>query len=91
MNSLIWNCRGVGGRHFASLVRYLVNIYQLDFIAILEPRISGPSANRVIQKIGLLEGARVDACRFSGGIWCLWKSNFMPVSVIGSSRYCIQL
>lgn len=60
-------------------------------MAILEPRISGENADRVIQKIGLVEGARVDACGFSGGIWCLWRSNFMPVSVIASSRYCIHL
>lgn len=43
-------------------------MYQLDFIAILEPRISGDRVAAVIQKIGLLEGARVDAQGFSGGI-----------------------
>lgn len=60
MNSLIWNCRGAGGRNFANFVKDLINIYHLDFVAILEPRISGYSADKVIQKIGLVEGARVD-------------------------------
>lgn len=74
MNSLIWNCRGAGGRNFANFVKDLINIYHLDFVAILEPRISGYSADKVIQKIGLVEGARVDDSGFSGGIWCLWKT-----------------
>lgn len=25
-----------------------------------------------------------------GGIWCLWKSNFMPVVIVSTSRYCIH-
>lgn len=91
MNSLIWNCRGAGGRNFASMIRDFLSIYQLDFIAIIEPRISGPTADRVIKKIGLVEGARVDARGFSGGIWCLWRSSFISVSVISTSRYCVHL
>lgn len=87
MNCMIWNCRGAGGRNFASMVRDFLSIYQLDFLAILEPRISGPSPDKVIRKIGLIEGAR----GFSGGIWCLWRPNFMPVSIISSSRYCVHL
>lgn len=38
-----------------------------------------------------MEGARVDASGFSSGIWCLWKSNFMPTVIVNSSRYCIHL
>lgn len=68
MNSVVWNCCGVGGRFFPATIKDYMRIYQLDFIAILEPRISGDRAAAVIQKIGLLEGARVDAQGFSGGI-----------------------
>lgn len=91
MNSTIWNCPGAGGRNFSNLIRDYMRIYKLDFIAILEPRISGSTADRAINKIGLVEGARVDACGFSGGIWCLWKSNTMPISIVYTSRYCIHL
>lgn len=91
MNSLIWNCRGAGGRNFASTIRDFLSLYQLDFVAILEPRISGDTADKVINRIGLLEGARIEARGFSGGIWCLWRSNFMAVNVVSSPRYCVHL
>lgn len=91
MISMIWNCHGAGGRNFASLIKDYMRIFQLDFIAILEPRISGHLADRVIQKTGLIEGARVDASGFSGGIWCLWKSNFIPVNIVSTSQFCIHL
>lgn len=91
MNSLIWNCRGAGGQIFASMIRDFLSIYQLAFVAILEPRISSSTADKVIRKIGLYEGAIVEARGFSGDIWCWWRSNFMPVNVASSSRYCIHL
>lgn len=88
---MIWNCRGAGGRNFHNLIKDYMRIYKLDFIAILEHRISGSTTDRVINKTSLIEGARVDACGFSGGIWCLWKSNILPISFVRSSRYCIHL
>lgn len=75
MNSMIWNVRGAGGRSFANVIKDYIRIYKMDFIAILEPRVSGQTVDRIIQKIGLVEGATVDACGFSGGIWCLWRAN----------------
>jgi hypothetical protein len=91
MNCLFWNCRGAGGKLFPALVKDIFSIYQLDFLAILEPRISGRRADAVIKKIGLFEGARVEAQGFSGGIWCLWKNSCPPISVISSSQFCIHI
>lgn len=59
MNSLIWNYRGAGGKNFSALIRDLMRIYHLDFIAILEPRISGSHADDVIKRIGLQESSKV--------------------------------
>lgn len=67
MNSLIWNCRGTGSRNFAANVRDYMRIYQLDFISILEPRVTGQRADDVIRRNGLIEGARIDGQGFSGG------------------------
>jgi hypothetical protein len=91
MNCLVWNCRGAGGRFFPSLIRDYIKIYHIDFIAILETRISGIKAEKVIKKIGMDKCAKVEAIGFSGGIWCLWKSSCPPITVIASSRYCIHL
>lgn len=53
MSCLFWNFRGANGRSFPGLVRDYIRIYNLDFIAILEPRISGSKADEVIRKIGI--------------------------------------
>lgn len=56
---------------FAALMKDSSRIYNQDFITVLEPRISGLSANKVIKKIGYPNHTKVDAEGFSGGIWCL--------------------
>lgn len=71
MSCLIWNCRGVGGRNFPTTIKVYVRMYHLDFVALLEPHISGPRADSVIRKIGLIEGVCVEAQGFAGGLWCL--------------------
>lgn len=91
MNSLVWNCRGAGGKNFPTLIRDIMKIYHLDFIAILEPRISGSRANHVVNKIGLDNCVRVEAQGFSGGIWCLWKNSCPSITMISTSDFCIHL
>lgn len=83
--------QGASGRNFHNMVRDFVRIYNLDFVAILEPRVSGARADAIIKKIGLTEGARVEARGFAGGIWCLWRGFCPPISVISCSPYCIHL
>lgn len=53
MNGIIWNCRGAGGPNFHSLMRDYIRIHHLNFMAILEPRISGSKAEDVCRRIGL--------------------------------------
>lgn len=68
-----------------------MKIYHLDFIAVLETRISGVKANAVIRRIGLQDGFRVEAQGFSGGIWCMWDQNCPHISVVASSGCCVHL
>lgn len=91
MNFLVWNCRGAGGKHFPALIKDCLHIYKLKFVALLEPRIHGTTADRVIQRIGLDGVVKVDANGFSGGLWCLWNPAHLNVNVISSSRYCVHL
>lgn len=91
MSFIIWNCRGGGGCSFPGLIRDCFKIYNLDFMAILEPRISGETADKVLDKIGMDGMVRVEASGFSGGIWCIWKQSRIAISVISTSRFCIHL
>lgn len=90
-NMLIWNCRGAGNKRFPGLIKDYTRIYKLGFLAVLEPRISGIRADRVIEKPGYDGIAREEAVGFAGGIWCLWKKNKFSIDVISSSKYCILL
>jgi hypothetical protein len=91
MNCLIWNCRGAGGKEFSAIIRDYSRIYNIDLVAILEPRISGDRADTVIKKFGFSDSVKVDAHGFSGGIWVAWKSSCPPISVISMSRFCVHL
>lgn len=91
MNSLVWNCRGAGARTFPASVKDLMRIYRLDFIAILEPRVSGSHTDDIIRRTGLHQGARVEARGFAGGIWCLWRHSCPPIQVISFSNFCVHL
>lgn len=93
MNALIWNCRGAGGQSFSSMVKDYCRMYHLDFVAILEPRISGSRAGEVIRRMGLIEGARVEAQGFAegGGIWCLWRPSCPLIRVVSTSTFCIHM
>ncbi|KAJ4836482.1 hypothetical protein Tsubulata_048422, partial [Turnera subulata] len=50
-------------------------MYAVSVAIMFEPRISGAPAGRVVRRLGLPNSHRVDAWRFSGGIWLLWKNN----------------
>ncbi|KAI9116715.1 hypothetical protein K1719_012373 [Acacia pycnantha] len=78
---LVWNCRGAASRGVASVIRDNKHQYKLDMVALLEPRISGNQAKRVIKKWDFKHSVRREAEGFSGGIWLLWDSNELSVDV----------
>lgn len=91
MDSLIWNCRGAGKRNFATLIKDCKRIYKLDFVAILEPRISGTKADLVLSKLGFDGFVKSDPIGYSGGIWCCWNSSNVTITVLEIKRQCIHL
>ncbi|KAI9087128.1 hypothetical protein K1719_030892 [Acacia pycnantha] len=50
-------------------------------VVILEPRISGNVASKVIKNWGFKYSVRRDAVGFSGGIWMLWNLDDLKVDV----------
>ncbi|KAI9076002.1 hypothetical protein K1719_042018 [Acacia pycnantha] len=55
--------------------------YKLDMVVILEPRVSGMQANRIIKNWGFKHSIRREAEGFSGGIWLLWELDDLIVDV----------
>ncbi|XP_057452371.1 uncharacterized protein LOC130744196 [Lotus japonicus] len=91
MNWLIWNCRGAGKKNFVSFVKDCTRIYNLGFVAILEPRIGNFRADQVIKRLGFECVVKADPVGYSGGIWCCWKPSVISIRVINVSRHCIHL
>lgn len=66
-------------------------MHHLNFVAILEPRISGQRSEDVCRRIGLQGCVRVEASGFSGGIWCLWNPARINISVVATTTDCVHL
>ncbi|KAI9122178.1 hypothetical protein K1719_006867 [Acacia pycnantha] len=82
MKFLVWNCRGAASRGVASVIRDSRQRYKLDMVVLLEPRISGNNASKVIKRWGFKHSIRKEAEGFSGGIWLLWDVDELTVDVI---------
>ncbi|KAJ4837028.1 hypothetical protein Tsubulata_027740 [Turnera subulata] len=67
---------------FSSSFRDIVQQNRVHLAVILEPRISSPTAERVIQTLGFPAWVREDARGFAGGIWILWRPELLHVSVV---------
>lgn len=91
MNYIIWNCRGAGKKNFANLIKDCARIHHLSFVAILEPRISGDRADKVINSPGFDGLVKFDPLGFSGGIWCCWMKSQISIHVAQVHQQFIHL
>ncbi|RYR02081.1 hypothetical protein Ahy_B06g080919 [Arachis hypogaea] len=91
MNFIVWNCRGAGGKGFSTLIRDLRKDLDVNFVILLETHISGVRGERVRNRIGLNGSFVVEARGQSGGIWCLWDSNFWKVEVMSHTFQFVHM
>ncbi|KAI9073110.1 hypothetical protein K1719_044919 [Acacia pycnantha] len=73
---------GAASKGFAAVLRDMKRRYKLNIVVILEPRISGNQATKVIKNWGFKHSVRREAKGFSGGIWILWEMDEIVVDVI---------
>ncbi|RYR22588.1 hypothetical protein Ahy_B03g067891 [Arachis hypogaea] len=66
MNFIIWNCRGVGGKGFHTLIRDLKREFEANFIILLETHVSGDRGNKIREKMGF-DGVFVEESRGHSG------------------------
>ncbi|KAI9080605.1 hypothetical protein K1719_037466 [Acacia pycnantha] len=74
--------RGVASKGVAAVVRDMKRWYKLDIVVILEPRISGSHANKVIRSWGFNYSRKVEVDGFLGDIWILWELDGLVVDII---------
>lgn len=79
---LYWNACGIGNKKTISHLKHLTREHKFDILAISEPKINGRKANEVCSKLGYSGICRQDAQGFKGGLWFLWKMEFVDVNVV---------
>lgn len=70
---LVWNVRGAGDKSLPRILKNITQLNHVEVLAVLEPRIRGDKAMRVVNSLGFTNHHIVDANGFSGGIWLLWN------------------
>ena len=81
-NIIVWNRRGAAKRSFASFIKDLWNKYDFSILVLLETKINGDRATKVIQHLCFDGPYRVDANGFAGSIWALQDSSVWQVEVL---------
>ena len=84
MNIIIWNCRGVSGKGFASLVKDLTFRHKVSFLCLLETHIGGEKAKKIVKRFNFDSCYIMDRVGFGGGIWCMWNKEVWQVDVVSS-------
>ena len=79
-----------GKKGFVKTVVDLRKMFNFEVLAILEPRISGDRACKVMDKLGFTDRFVVEASGFPGGIWLLWNASLVKLKVVASSKHSIS-
>lgn len=90
-NILFWNATGAGSNGFKAVVLDLIKLNSVDFLFICESRVQFSKVEDHFQKIGFNTIEVVEANGFSGGLWTMWNSNKIKISVYHSIARSISL
>ncbi|KAI9085233.1 hypothetical protein K1719_032756 [Acacia pycnantha] len=87
---IVWNSRGAAKKGFAAVLKDIKFRYKVDLVVILEPRISGPQASKIIKGWGFRNWVRMEANGFSGGLWIMWERDDLKVEVLEANEQFIH-
>ncbi|XP_028752651.1 uncharacterized protein LOC114712302 [Neltuma alba] len=85
-----WNCQGAGSKTFPRLINEVVKKYRINIMGIMEPRISGARADKVVKKMGFSNWIRVESTGYAGGIWVLWNDWEVSIEYVCSTTQLLH-
>ena len=88
MNIIVWNCRGVSNKGFATMINDLSLRFKSHFICLLETHVGGNIVERIIRKFVFNDWFIMDGVGFSRGIWCIWRKEFWNVEIEVTQGIC---
>ena len=86
MNTIIWNCRGALKPSFQSHVRELVQNHDPAILVLMETKIGGDRAKEISGRLPFDEAFHTDTIGYAGGLWMLWNSDKVEVSILSSTE-----
>ncbi|XP_061371831.1 uncharacterized protein LOC133314370 [Gastrolobium bilobum] len=82
--------KGVAKKGFLALIRDLKSRFNINILALLETKISGDKAQKLIPKFGFSNFVRQDPMGFSGGIWLCWDDVDFTLQVLKTHHQFIH-
>ncbi|OMO51807.1 reverse transcriptase [Corchorus capsularis] len=82
--------RGAGNKKFRRHVIDMINIYKSSIMAVVEPRVSGATARRVLRELRMPKFHIADPEGFAGGIWLCWEESILSLEVVFSSSQMVH-
>ena len=87
----VWNCQGAKSSKFRVTFRNFCQLYRPDLVVLVEPKVSGKVADKVISGLGYQFSTRAEARGRAGGIWILWKEVDLVIDVLQKHDQFIHL
>ncbi|OMP01255.1 reverse transcriptase [Corchorus capsularis] len=82
--------RGAGGKAFLRHAKDLLRAQKPTCFVLVEPRISGNNARRVVRRLGFSKFHIADPVGYAGGIWMCWDNGAVDIEIISSSPQVIH-
>ncbi|KAK5774449.1 hypothetical protein PVK06_042304 [Gossypium arboreum] len=86
-NIFSWNCQGARHPQFNRMLQEYLKIHHPPVVVLLETRVSGLRANKVIKKSSFNWSHRVEAKGFSSGIWIHWDESVRVEVLCNHSQF----
>ncbi|KAF7812326.1 reverse transcriptase [Senna tora] len=84
-NILCWNARGAASAEFRQVFMDLKNRYSPNVVFIYETRVGSNGAKSILNNLGYSGYFKVDLLGYAGGLWVLWNSREINLTVQGST------
>ena len=87
---LVRNCQGANGNNFSHIMLCFAEQYKPKILVLLDLRISGIEADRVVTGLGFDSSHRIEADGFARGIWILWKE-VVGISILHNDMQFVHM
>jgi hypothetical protein len=82
MNIILWNCRGALNPNFCRSITDLINCHSPSLLIVTETRVGGARAKEITDSLPFDGAMHTDTIGYAGGIWLLWNSDVVDVSIL---------